>query len=149
MSAIWCCCASMLRRIRPCTPTVISRISGTAITSTSASGPASSQVAAMNSAMKGRSLTTDIEAEAENSRTTSSWAMWCAKEPAESGRCSSRSPSDWRISTLPSARSARRPAWSIRWLRSWRATRSKPVASSAPMASDHSVRVAWCGMTRS
>ena len=51
MSAIWCCCASMLRRIRPCTPTVISRISGTAITSTSASGPASSQVAAMNSAM--------------------------------------------------------------------------------------------------
>ena len=50
---------------------------------------------------------------------------------------------------LPISRSALRPARSIRWLRSWRANRSKSIAMPAPVASAHSVTKARCGMTLS
>ena len=60
-----------------------------------------------------------------------------------------RTASVWRNSSEPMIRSAFLPAMSIRWLRSWRDTRSNTMATPAPMASVHSVTKAWCGITLS
>ena len=82
--------------------------------STTTIGPATSQVTSTNRKMNGRSVTAEIVAEVEKSRTSSIWASRWAKAPADSGRCSSRMPMAWRKMALPRARSAFLPAMSIR-----------------------------------
>ena len=139
MSACWRWLALIDWRSTRCTPTVMARISGTAISITITRSPPTNQIMPMNRKMNGRSLMADIVAEVENSRTTSSCARWWANEPDDSGRFSSRIDSALRNRIAPSARSAFLPARSIRWLRNWRATRSNTIAMPAPAASDHSV----------
>ena len=112
---------------------------GTAITSTQPSGPAVMKVIAMNRNTNGRSVSVDSVAEALKSRTVSICVSWCVKLPDESGRFSSRRLRAFLNRMLPSIRSAFLPARSSRWLRSWRASKSKTRATNTPAASDHSV----------
>ncbi len=102
-----------------------------------------------NISTKGRSTSATTVAEPMKARTDSKDCRVAAKEPVEAGRASMRSPSTRAMIDDDSLTSARLAARSTKALRIRRSARSKQSTTKMPMASTHSVSVAWLGTTRS
>ena len=132
-----------------CASRPTSTTSGIVTSGTSASGPATTPITAMNSSTKGKSTSASSEALVMKSRTDSKSRRLLAYEPDEAGFCAKSIASTRLNSAALMIRSAFLPATSVSRARTMRAANSNTLASSTPSDSTHSVSYALLGITRS